>query len=268
MRGGVRRLAPPFSTAASQRRDGCPRRRVGGGLALCTAQYLSSAPSPRSLLLEAFCFSTAGGERLSSSAPGGGAHSQQRLLWLAPPPKRSLFKETLRRLLPRQAEADGQERRRRVAEFVFPLGEETAALHGLHTLALGSDAVWVGARDALFCARLPDSPAERTRIPLHALKPSRPAPSDLLALLPTLGAHFSESNKQDGDQNNSPLWGGGFLGRVKKVVAGRRHCAALTDLGCLYTWGESGGWGAGNALGLAGTTKAREPTLVEAVRRI
>ncbi|PHJ14903.1 regulator of chromosome condensation repeat-containing protein, partial [Cystoisospora suis] len=56
---------------------------------------------------------------------------------------------------------------------------------------------------------------------------------------------------------------GGWKGKVVKVACGATHTCAITDLGCMYTWGSPNGWFNGSPLGLGDTKPRFRPTLVQ-----
>ena len=57
------------------------------------------------------------------------------------------------------------------------------------------------------------------------------------------------------------------MSSVVRIACGRRHVAAITDVGLLLTWGEGkhGELGHGNLNGLAVQSKVVVPTVVEAL---
>lgn len=70
--------------------------------------------------------------------------------------------------------------------------------------------------------------------------------------------------------SNKVMWGPKPIKsdvRFKSVSAGRKHCAAVSEDGMVYTWGSQGGWfSSGGYLGISGATELREPTLVDAFK--
>ena len=55
--------------------------------------------------------------------------------------------------------------------------------------------------------------------------------------------------------------------KFKSVSAGKKHCAAISEDGQVYTWGTQGGWfSSGGYLGISGASELHTPTLVESFK--
>ncbi|KFG44000.1 regulator of chromosome condensation (RCC1) repeat-containing protein, partial [Toxoplasma gondii FOU] len=102
-----------------------------------------------------------------------------------------------------------------------------------------------------------------------ALRPSGGSSfSPLVSLLAPLASFFSFASAPAFELMQVDPPEGGWKGKVVKVACGATHACALTDLGCMYTWGAPSGLFQGSPLGVGDCRRRVRPTLVSSVSRI
>ncbi|EPT26672.1 regulator of chromosome condensation (RCC1) repeat-containing protein [Toxoplasma gondii ME49] len=101
-----------------------------------------------------------------------------------------------------------------------------------------------------------------------ALRPSGGSSfSPIVSLLAPLASFFSFASAPAFELMQVDPPEGGWKGKVVKVACGATHACALTDLGCMYTWGAPSGLFQGSPLGVGDCRRRVRPTLVSSFVR-
>ncbi|KEP63956.1 UNVERIFIED_CONTAM: regulator of chromosome condensation (RCC1) repeat-containing protein [Hammondia hammondi] len=101
-----------------------------------------------------------------------------------------------------------------------------------------------------------------------SLRPSRRSLfSPLVSLLAPLASLFSFVSAPSFSLMQVDPPEGGWKGKVVKVACGATHACAVTDLGCMYTWGAPSSLFQGSPLGVGDCRRRVRPTLVSSFVR-